>query len=73
MGSNALVLTAGRFVSLPWVLPLDADSLQYTCASVNTALARAQDYLAKMLHKAARETVPCVVTLLRSGRGREDE
>ena len=67
LGRYALTLTAGRFLQLPWVLPLDADSLRYTCPTVDAALARTQDYLGKMLHKAAPEAVPCVVTLLRSG------
>lgn len=51
---------------------MDADSLRYTCPTVDAALARTQDYLAKMLHKAAPAAVPCVATLLRSG-GRRGE
>ncbi len=67
VASYSLIQRASRFFSMPWILPVEADSLVYACASVSDAMARVAEYEAKMLKKLSSGCQPCVRTVLRSG------
>lgn len=67
VASYSLIQRTGRFFSMPWILPVEADSLVYACASVSDAMARVAEYEAKMLKKLSSGCQPCVRTVLRSG------
>lgn len=67
VASYSLIQRAGRFFSMPWILPVEADSLMYACASVSDAMARVAEYEVKMLKRLSSGCQPCVRTVLRSG------